>query len=241
MNFEKFTHSSQKRLSEAETLAYSARHTALVPAHLLVAMLSSSESVAPGLVSSSGGDVQSLGRASAEILAKLPTVASGSVNVALDGELRSALAQAESLAKSMGDEYVTEEHLLLALSEAGSLKAAFVAAGTDTKKLKTALEALRAGERVTSPDAETLQGSLSKFTIDLVDLARKGKIDPVIGREDEIRRTIQILSRRTKNNPVLIGDPGVGKTAIVEGIARKIVDGEVPDALKNKRLLTLDL
>ncbi len=141
----------------------------------------------------------------------------------------------------MGDEYVTEEHLLLALSEAGSLKAAFAAAGTDTKKLKTALEALRAGERVTSPDAETLQGSLSKFTIDLVDLARKGKIDPVIGREDEIRRTIQILSRRTKNNPVLIGDPGVGKTAIVEGIARKIVDGEVPDALKNKRLLTLDL
>ena len=141
----------------------------------------------------------------------------------------------------MGDEYVTEEHLLLALSETGSLKAGFVTAGTDTKKLKTALEALRAGERVTSPDAETLQGSLSKFTIDLVDLARKGKIDPVIGREDEIRRTIQILSRRTKNNPVLIGDPGVGKTAIVEGIARKIVDGEVPDALKNKRLLTLDL
>lgn len=241
MNFEKFTHSSQKRLSEAETLAYSAKHTSLVPAHLLSAMLSSNESVAPGLVSSSGGDAASLGRASAEILAKLPTVASGSVNVALDGELRSALAQAESLAKSMGDEYVTEEHLLLALSEAGSLKAAFTAAGTDTKKLKTALEALRAGERVTSPDAETLQGSLSKFTIDLVDLARKGKIDPVIGREDEIRRTIQILSRRTKNNPVLIGDPGVGKTAIVEGIARKIVDGEVPDALKNKRLLTLDL
>ena len=122
----------------------------------------------------------------------------------------------------MGDEYVTEEHLLLALSEAGSLKATFAAAGTDTKKLKTALEALRAGERVTSPDAETLQGSLSKFTIDLVDLARKGKIDPVIGREDEIRRTIQILSRRTKNNPVLIGDPGVGKTAIVRSEERRV-------------------
>ncbi len=241
MNFEKFTHSSAKRLSEAETLAYSAKNVSLVPAHLLSAMLSSSESIVGELLKNASSDVPTLVRSVDEALRRLPRAESGSVNVAIDGELKSVLAQAMSLALKMGDEYVTEEHLLLALSEAPSLKNAFDQAGADAKKLKSALEILRAGERVTSPDAETLQGSLSKFTIDLVELARKGKIDPVIGREDEIRRTIQILSRRTKNNPVLIGDPGVGKTAIVEGIARKIVDGEVPDALKNKRLLTLDL
>ncbi|MDQ1343473.1 MAG: ATP-dependent Clp protease ATP-binding subunit ClpB [Patescibacteria group bacterium] len=241
MDFEKFTHSAGKRLSEAETLAYSAKHTSLAPAHLLAAMLSAPDSIAPELLKNASGNGRTLGHAASEILRKLPSVQSGSVNVSLDGELKSALAAAISLASKMGDEYVTEEHLLLALSDAVSLKDAFSECGTDRKKLDAALTAMRAGERVTSPDAETLQGSLAKFTVDLVDLARKGKIDPVIGREDEIRRTIQILSRRTKNNPVLIGDPGVGKTAIVEGIARKIVDGEVPDALKNKRLLTLDL
>jgi ATP-dependent Clp protease ATP-binding subunit ClpB len=241
MNFEKFTHSSAKRLSEAETLAYSAKNVFLAPAHLLSAMLSSSESIVGELLKNAPSDVPALVRSVDEALRRLPRAESGSVNVAIDGELKSVLAQAMSLAAKMGDEYVTEEHLLLALSESPSLKNAFSQAGADAKKLQFALETLRAGERVTSPDAETLQGSLSKFTIDLVELARKGKIDPVIGREDEIRRTIQILSRRTKNNPVLIGDPGVGKTAIVEGIARKIVDGEVPDALKNKRLLTLDL
>jgi ATP-dependent Clp protease ATP-binding subunit ClpB len=241
MNFEKYTHAAQKRLSETESLAFGAKHSTLEPVHLLSAMLAANESVVPDLLKSAGADTAVLGAAMKARLDAVATITGSTAHPALSPELRQTLDSAEKLAAKMGDEYVTEEHLLLALASSSTLESAFKTAGTDSKKLQKAYETLAAGERVTSPDAEELRGSLSKFTIDLVDLARKGKIDPVIGREDEIRRTIQILSRRTKNNPVLIGDPGVGKTAIVEGIARKIVDGEVPDALKNKRLLTLDL
>lgn len=142
----------------------------------------------------------------------------------------------------MQDSYITEEHLFLALIEkARTLSDIFKTFNITFSTYKKEVENLRGGEKVTSNDAENLYEALKKYTIDLVELAKKGKIDPVIGREEEIHRTIQILSRRTKNNPVLIGDPGVGKTAIVEGIARKIVEGDVPDVLKNKRILTLDL
>lgn len=176
-----------------------------------------------------------------EQLEKLPKV-SGQSGVTLSGELNTVITYADTLSKTMQDSYVTEEHLFLALIEkARSLADIFKTFNISFNTYKKEVESLRGGEKVTSNDAENLYEALKKYTIDLVELAKKGKIDPVIGREEEIHRTIQILSRRTKNNPILIGDPGVGKTAIVEGIARKIVEGDVPDVLKNKRILTLDL
>lgn len=172
---------------------------------------------------------------------KLPKT-SGQSGATLSGELNNIITYADTLAKTMQDSYITEEHLFLALIEkASSLGDLFKTFSIMFPVYKKEVENLRGGEKVTSNDAENLYEALKKYTIDLVEMAKKGKIDPVIGREEEIHRTIQILSRRTKNNPVLIGDPGVGKTAIVEGIARKIVEGDVPDVLKNKRILTLDL
>ena len=144
--------------------------------------------------------------------------------------------------KSMGDSYTTEEHLMIGLLEsAKSLEGIFKSGNVSLKNYEEAVKKLRNGKKVTSNTAENLYESLKKYTIDLIDQAKKGKIDPVIGRDDEIRRAIQILARRSKNNPVLIGDPGVGKTAIVEGIAIRIISGEVPDALLSKKILTLDL
>lgn len=176
-----------------------------------------------------------------EQLEKLPKV-SGQSGITLSSEMNTVITYADVLAKTMQDNYITEEHLFLALIEkAMSLKDLLGTFSITFSVYKKEVENLRGGEKVTSNDAENLYEALKKYTIDLVELAKKGKIDPVIGREEEIHRTIQILSRRTKNNPILIGDPGVGKTAIVEGIARKIVEGDVPDVLKNKRILTLDL
>ncbi len=144
--------------------------------------------------------------------------------------------------KAMGDSYTTEEHLMIGLLEsAKSLEPLFKSSGLTPKNYEEAVKKLRNGKKVTSNTAENLYESLKKYTIDLIEQAKKGKIDPVIGRDDEIRRAIQILARRSKNNPVLIGDPGVGKTAIVEGIAIRIISGEVPDALLSKKILTLDL
>lgn len=159
-----------------------------------------------------------------EQLEKLPKT-SGSSGITLSGELNTVIAYADTLSKTMQDSYITEEHLFLALIEkAQSLADLFKTFSVTFAHYKKEVENLRGGEKVTSNDAENLYEALKKYTIDLVEMAKKGKIDPVIGREEEIHRTIQILSRRTKNNPVLIGDPGVGKTAIVEGIARKIVE-----------------
>lgn len=188
-----------------------------------------------------GVDIELFSKRTAEQLEKLPKT-SGQAGITLSGELNTTIAYADTLAKTMQDSYITEEHLFLALIEkASGLSELFKTFSITFSIYKKEVENLRGGEKVTSNDAENLYEALKKYTIDLVELAKKGKIDPVIGREEEIHRTIQILSRRTKNNPILIGDPGVGKTAIVEGIARKIVEGDVPDVLKNKRILTLDL
>lgn len=168
--------------------------------------------------------MESFSKRANEQLAKLPKT-SGQTGITLSNELNVTLAYADTLARTMQDNYVTEEHLFLALIEkSASLSDLFKTFSISFAAYKKEVENLRGGEKVTSNDAENLYETLKKYTIDLVEMAKKGKIDPVIGREEEIHRTIQILSRRTKNNPVLIGDPGVGKTAIVEGIARKIVE-----------------
>lgn len=186
-------------------------------------------------------DVETFAKRVTEQLEKLPKT-SGQSGVTLSSELNAVITYSDILSKTMQDSYITEEHLFLSLIEkAQSLGDIFKTFSITFAIYKKEIETLRGGEKVTSNDAENLYEALKKYTIDLVEMAKKGKIDPVIGREEEIHRTIQILSRRTKNNPVLIGDPGVGKTAIVEGIARKIVEGDVPDVLKNKRILTLDL
>lgn len=201
----------------------------------------SKESINHELLGRVGVDIELFSKRTAEQLEKLPKT-SGQAGVTLSGELNTVIAYADTLAKTMQDNYITEEHLFLALIEkASGLSELFKTFSITFPIYKKEVENLRGGEKVTSNDAENLYEALKKYTIDLVELAKKGKIDPVIGREEEIHRTIQILSRRTKNNPILIGDPGVGKTAIVEGIARKIVEGDVPDVLKNKRILTLDL
>ncbi len=241
MNTERYTISASKRLEEAQNLAIQQSNPALESIHLLSSILGSNESINRELLGRVGADVELFAKRSAEQLDKLPK-ASGQSWITLSGELNTVIVYADTLAKTMQDSYITEEHLFLALIEkAKSLDDIFKTFSITFAVYKKEVEALRGGEKVTSNDAENLYEALKKYTIDLVEMAKKGKIDPVIGREEEIHRTIQILSRRTKNNPVLIGDPWVGKTAIVEGIARKIVEGDVPDVLKNKRILTLDL
>ncbi|MDD2891378.1 MAG: AAA family ATPase [Candidatus Gracilibacteria bacterium] len=241
MNTEKYTLSASKRFEEAQNLAISNSNPSLESIHLLSSILLAKESINHELLGRVGVEIETFIKRLTEQLERLPK-ASGGSGLTLSQELNAVIAYADTLAKTMQDSYVTEEHLFLALIEkSSSLKDIFKTFSITFASYKKEVENLRGGEKVTSNDAENLYEALKKYTIDLVELAKKGKIDPVIGREEEIHRTIQILSRRTKNNPVLIGDPGVGKTAIVEGIARKIVEGDVPDVLKNKRILTLDL
>lgn len=217
MNTEKFTLSAAKRIEEAQMLALAESHSVLVPLHLLVSVLRAKESINQDLLVRVGVDVDTFLRRAEEAMAKLPKVFSSQPQLSMDGEMGTVLNRSQIIAQGMRDSYVTEEHLFLALIEmAKSLEALFATFALTYEKYKAVVTELRNGETVTSNDAENLYEALKKYTIDLVELARKGKIDPVIGREEEIRRTIQILSRRTKNNPVLIGDPGVGKTAIVE-------------------------
>ncbi|MFA6090489.1 MAG: AAA family ATPase [Candidatus Gracilibacteria bacterium] len=241
MNLERYTISASKRLEEAQNLAISTGNPSLESIHLLSSILLSNESINRELLGRIGLDLELFTKRITEQLEKLPKV-SGQSGITLSSEMNTVITYADTLAKTMQDSYITEEHLFLSLIEkSASLKELFGAFSITFSMYKKEVESLRGGEKVTSNDAENLYEALKKYTIDLVELAKKGKIDPVIGREEEIHRTIQILSRRTKNNPILIGDPGVGKTAIVEGIARKIVEGDVPDVLKNKRILTLDL
>ena len=245
MNLELFTDRAKGFLQEAQTVAIRMSHQRIAPEHLLKALLEDSEGMASGLIRKAGGDVAVAVRETDALLAKHPAVSgSGAQQTpALDNDLVRLLDQAEQVAKKAGDSYVTVERLLLALTLASASGAgrALADAGVKAETLNTAINELRGGRAADTAGAEDRYDALKKFARDLTQAARDGKLDPVIGRDEEIRRTIQILARRTKNNPVLIGEPGVGKTAIAEGLALRIANGDVPDGIKDRALMALDM
>ncbi len=245
MNLEKFTDRAKGFLQSAQTVAIRMNHQRITPDHLLKALLEDEQGMAAGLIQTAGGEPR---RAVADVdaaLAKIPAVSGSGAqgSPGLDNDLVRALDSAEQIASKAGDSFVTVERLLVALALATTTAAgkALKAAGVSPEGLNTAINQLRQGRTADTAGAEDRYDALKKFARDLTQAARDGRLDPVIGRDEEIRRTIQVLARRTKNNPVLIGEPGVGKTAIVEGLALRIANGDVPDGLKNKTLMSLDM
>ncbi|MFQ3452179.1 ATP-dependent chaperone ClpB [Bradyrhizobium sp. UFLA01-814] len=244
MNIEKYTERARGFIQSAQSLAMRDGHQQFSPLHLLKVLLDDNEGLAGGLIDRAGGNSRAILKATEEALNKLPKVSgNGAGQVYLSPELARAFDAAEKAADKAGDSFVTVERLLLGLTlEKGSEAASILSKGGVTaQNLNAAIEALRKGRTADSATAENAYDALKKYARDLTQAARDGKLDPVIGRDEEIRRTIQVLSRRTKNNPVLIGEPGVGKTAIVEGLALRILNGDVPESLKDKKLLSLDM
>ncbi len=245
MNLEKFTDRAKGFLQSAQTVAIRMSHQRISPEHLLKALLEDQQGMASGLIKAAGGDPAVALRETDAALAKVPSVSGSGAQQSpgLDNDAVRVLDSAEQVATKAGDSFVTVERLLLALTLATTTAAgkALAAAGVKAEALNAAINNLRGGRTADTAGAEDRYDALKKFARDLTEAARAGKLDPVIGRDEEIRRTIQILARRTKNNPVLIGDPGVGKTAIAEGLALRIANGDVPDTLKDRTLMALDM
>ncbi|MFG6282889.1 ATP-dependent chaperone ClpB [Sphingomonas sp. S6] len=245
MNLEKFTDRAKGFLQSAQTVAIRMNHQRIAPEHLLKALLEDEQGMAAGLIQAAGGDARRATADTDAALAKIPAVSGSGAQQTpgLDNDTVRVLDSAEQVAQKAGDSYVTVERLLLALALAQTTAAgkALKTAGVTAEGLNAAINDLRGGRTADTASAEDRYDALKKFARDLTQAARDGKLDPVIGRDEEIRRTIQVLARRTKNNPVLIGEPGVGKTAIVEGLALRIANGDVPDGLKDKTLMALDM